>query len=76
MKAFILLVTWFYYGQPPASSQAQFTSMEACLAARNAVVQDAGRLKQDSDLEVERKRAQGIISNPIVPTVSAVCAAQ
>jgi hypothetical protein len=77
MKAFILMVTWFYYGQPPASSQAEFTSMEACIVARNAVLADAARLKSDSDLEVAQKRAQGIFLNPIPPpTASAVCAAQ
>jgi hypothetical protein len=75
-SVFILMVTWFYYGQPPATSQAQFTSMEACNVARNAVLADAARLKSDIDLETAKKRAQGILSNPIIPTVSAVCAAQ
>jgi len=75
MKAFILMVTWFYYGQPPATSQTVFTSMEACTAARDAVLQDAARLKSDADREVARLRALGTISNPIIPTVSAVCAA-
>jgi hypothetical protein len=73
----ILMVTWFYYGQPPVSSQAEFTSMEACRAAQASVIQDAARLKSDSDTEVARLRAQGTILNPIPPpTVSAVCAAQ
>jgi len=76
MKTYILLVTWFYYGQPPASSQVQFTSMEMCLAARDAVLKDVIRLKTDSDLEVQRLRAQGVVSNPTVPTASAVCSAQ
>src|SRR5262249_46008551 len=26
MKTFILMVTWFYYGQPPATSHAEFSS--------------------------------------------------
>jgi hypothetical protein len=72
--AFLLMVTWFYYGQPPVTSQAEFTSMEACTSARTTVLQDAARLKSEADLEVAKKRSQGIIYNPIIPTVSAVCA--
>jgi hypothetical protein len=74
--AFILMVTWFYYGQPPTTSQAEFTSMEACTTARNAVLQDAARLKSDAESDVQRKRAQGMLTNPIIPTVSAVCVAK
>ncbi len=76
MKTFILMVTWFYYGQPPATSQAEFTSMEACTVARDAEFQDAARLKADADRETARLRAQGVLSNPIIPTVSAVCVAR
>ena len=76
MKTFILMVTWFYYGQPPSNSHAEFNSMEACVIARDAVLHDAARLKSDADREVARLRAQGTIYNPIIPTVSAVCAAQ
>jgi hypothetical protein len=72
----LLLVTWFYYGQPPTTSQTTFNSMEACTAARDAVLQDAARLKADADREVARQRTQGTISNPVIPTASAVCAAQ
>jgi hypothetical protein len=70
----ILLVTWFYYGQPPATSQTEFPSMEACMVARNAVLGDAARLKSEAHAEVARLQAQGVFSNPIIPTVSAVCA--
>lgn len=77
MKTFILMITWFYYGQPPSSSQAEFTTMDACIVARDSVLSDADRLKHNSDVQVERLRAQGTILNPIPPpTVSAVCAAQ
>jgi hypothetical protein len=72
--ASVLLVTWFYYGQPPSNSQTQFLSLEACQVARDSVLRDAARLKAEADKEVERLRAQGTIYNPIVPTVSAVCA--
>jgi hypothetical protein len=76
MKAVILLVTWFYYGQPPASSQAQFNSMEACTMARESILRDAARLKSDEDRKAAELRKQGTIYNPIIPTVSAVCATQ
>ena len=76
MKTFILLITWFYYGQPPASSHAEFTSMDACIVARDAVLREAERLKLEADLEVEKLQTQRIIKNPIIPAASAVCAAQ
>jgi hypothetical protein len=74
--AAVLLVTWFYYGQPPTTSQTQFPTIEACIVARDDVLRDAARLKSNADAEVARLRSQGMISNPIVPTVSAVCAAR
>jgi hypothetical protein len=52
---FVLLVTWFYYGQPPAASQTQFSSMEACQAARESVLGEAIRLKSEWENEVVRK---------------------
>lgn len=72
----LLLVTWFYYGQPPANSQTQFSSMETCEIARQSVLRDAARLKVDAEKDVQQKRAQGIIYNPIIPTVSVICAAR
>jgi hypothetical protein len=76
MKTTILLVTWFYFGQPPVTSQTQFTSMEACQTAHDSILRDATRLKANADMEVARLRAQGTIYNPVVPIVSAVCAVQ
>jgi hypothetical protein len=72
----VLLVTWFYYGQPPASTQTLFSSMEACQIARVAVAREAARLKDDAEKEVERLKSQGVMFNPIIPTFSAVCAAK
>jgi hypothetical protein len=74
MTPTVLLVTWLYYGQPPANSQTQFASMETCQVARESILKDAGRLRADAEMEVQQKRCQGILSNPIIPTVSAVCA--
>jgi len=51
MKA-ILLVTWFYYGQAPASYQTPFENMDACLAARAAIMGDAVRLKVEAEVLV------------------------
>ena len=34
MTAFLLLVTWLAYGQPPDHYQVPFSSNEACEAAR------------------------------------------
>jgi hypothetical protein len=75
MKA-LLFVTWFYYGSPPASYQTPFDSIDACEVARAGILGDAERMKDDANKEIERKRALGIIYNPIVPTVSAVCSVQ
>jgi hypothetical protein len=44
MKTVFLLVTWFYAGQSPLHSQTQFTSMEACELARDAILRDVARL--------------------------------
>lgn len=76
VRPITLMVTWFYYDQQPATSQAEFTSMEACAVARDAVFQDAARPKTDADREVARLLSQGTFYNPIIPTVSAICAAQ
>lgn len=76
VKTVILMVTWFYYGQPPATSQTVFSTIDACLHARSLVLLDAERLKNDAQKEVEERRAQGVLYNPLVPTVSAVCAGQ
>jgi hypothetical protein len=76
----VLLVTWFVYGQPPASSQTDFGSAEQCELARQAVLLDAERLKKDAlAAAAPHKDATGMISftpNPVYPTVSAVCAAK
>lgn len=76
MTAAVLLVTWFYFGQPPANSQTQFPSMEACQIARETIMQEASRLRSDADKEVARFRAQGMFYNPAPPTVSVVCVAR
>jgi hypothetical protein len=82
MMAFLLLVTWLSYGQPPSDYQVEFSSNEACEAARLKLIKDAERIGQSM---IERATAQdrqmgsnnktallmAAISN--APYVSAVC---
>jgi hypothetical protein len=79
MKEIILLVTWFYYGQPPSSYQQAFTSTETCEAAKGAVLSDAQRLAREATERAYQPSPNGvtpIFANPVVPTVSAVCVAR
>jgi hypothetical protein len=82
MMAFLLLVTWLGYNQPPDHYQVPFSSNEACEAARLQLIKDAERIRQ---LMIERANAQdrlgsnnktslvmAAIAN--APYVSAVCA--
>jgi hypothetical protein len=80
---FILIVTWFYYGQPPVNSQTQFSTTERCEAARQAIYQEASRLKDEaiasataSAIAAGRAGMITLQSNPLFPTVSAACAQQ
>jgi hypothetical protein len=82
MMAFLLLVTWLGYAQPPSHYQVEFSSNEACEAARLKLLKDAERIGQSM---IERATAQdrqigsnskttllmAAISN--APYVSAVC---
>jgi hypothetical protein len=67
---FILLVTWFYYNQPPQNSQTSFGSERTCEAARLQILGEARRLNAERDAQVIREPSY----NPMpAPTVSAVC---
>jgi hypothetical protein len=46
MMAFLLLVTWLGYAQPPSHYQVEFSSNEACEAARLQLIKDAERIGQ------------------------------
>jgi hypothetical protein len=67
MSAVVLMVTWFYYGQPPVTSQTEFSSMQACLGAKSQVLLEQERLRLNARKEVEEKRARGVIYNPHHP---------
>ena len=69
---FLLLVTWFYYGQPPQASQTAFSTAQRCEAAKQQILDDARRLRAEFDEQSARN--MGGLVRP--PTVSAVCAAR
>jgi hypothetical protein len=76
---FLLLVTWLLHDQPASNYQVTFNSLEACEAARNQLIKDAERVRQDridhalqSGLDEIMAKLQGTAS----PSVSAVCVAQ
>lgn len=68
---FLLIVTWFYYNQPPQAVQMAFNSEQTCQAARQQMLTEAVRLNEARDAQVRRDPNY----NPIpAPTVSAICA--
>ena len=72
----ILLVTWFYYNQPPQSTHTAFKTEQACEVARQQILNDASRLEANRQAEIQQDAQRGVISNPIAPTVSVVCVHQ
>jgi hypothetical protein len=79
-KTVVLLVTWFVYGQPPASYQTQFNSMQSCDDARLRIMNEQQRLAAEAAAKNEALKAEwagrGVVGPPAIPTVTAVCAAQ
>lgn len=71
-----LTQTWLVRGQPPATSQAAYTSAEACEAARKRALEDAEKLVSE-----RRKQAQAeagaadvsIVVDAEIPTLQATC---
>ena len=66
----VLLVTWFVFNQPPATSQSTFNSKQACLIARDAIQAEQKRLKAEQE-EFDARRGT---TPSVPPRVSAVCA--
>jgi hypothetical protein len=62
----VLLVTWLVSGQPPSSYQVTFDSWEKCNAAKEAVLRDRDRVREQ----------MGLLPLGVFASVSAVCAAQ
>jgi hypothetical protein len=65
----ILLVTWIISGQPPSSYQTQFTTMEACEAARAAVLQEASRLTSEWQRNIAASRQPQPLGTYIPPNM-------
>ena len=82
MTTFLLLVTWLAYGQPPSDYQVEFSSNEACEAARRQLIKDGERIgkamieratAQDRQLGGNNKTALLMAAISNAPYVSAVC---
>lgn len=70
---YTLTVTWTTYGQPPATTQTQVATQAACDQAKASTLAEGERLRTNAETQIEADRQRGIISNPIVPLVTAVC---
>lgn len=68
-----LLVTWLTYNQPPVSYQAVFSDAASCEAARQKLIAEGERLRQESDQFYASIHA---LFPGIPPKVVAVCAKQ
>ena len=49
----ILLVTWFYYNQPPQSTHTAFKTQQTCEVARQQILNDASRLEANRQAEIQ-----------------------
>jgi hypothetical protein len=85
MKAFLLLVTWLAYDQPPSHYQVPFNSNEACEAAQQQLIKDAERIRQamidrataqDRQIGSNNKTSLLMAAIANAPYVSAVCVAE
>lgn len=75
---YVLLVTWFAYGQPPSSYQTVLNSAEACATARLAVMMEAQRMLDEFRVSLDAARQRGTVLAPGAgaPRVSAACTPQ
>jgi hypothetical protein len=69
MKTFILLVTWFVYGQQPSNYQVQFDSVDACQTARHALLEEAEQMRENRAAKLNASEP----APPPAPMVSAIC---
>ena len=72
----ILLVTWVTPGLPPTTSQTQFGSQQACIAARDEVLRSAQAKQQKMLAAAGNDKALQILATQNFPHVSAVCSQQ
>jgi hypothetical protein len=75
MGAYVLLVTWFAYGQPPSNYQTTFDSERACGLAKFAVLQEADRMADEvrTAVAAAAKRGEIVPASASPPKVSVVC---
>jgi len=82
MMAFLLLVTWLAYNQPPDHYEVPFSSNETCEAARLQLIKDAERIGQSmierasaQDRQIGSNNKTSLVMAAIAnaPYVSAVC---
>ena len=79
---FVLLVTWFVAGQPPASYQVHFASGDGCTNAAAQLHAEADRLNIDHKAVVQENLKAYTAQSGIIPapalggplySVSAIC---
>ena len=71
-----LTQTWLVRGQPPATSQATFSSAEACEAARKRRLEEAEQLIADRRKQAEAEAAATgvrIVVDADIPVLQASC---
>jgi hypothetical protein len=82
MMAFLLLVTWLSSAQPPSHYEVEFSSNEACEAARLQLIKDAERIGRsmieratahDRQIGNNNKTALLMVAISNAPYVSAIC---
>ena len=73
MADVILLVTWFYAGQPPAITQVAFSTLATCASAQSAVLNEAQAIRERTQQRVMEDFKRGFQTNPSIPTASAIC---
>lgn len=56
----ILLVTWFYYNQPPQSTHTAFKTEQACEVARQQILNDANRLEANRQAQIQQDAQRGV----------------
>ena len=74
MSATVLLVTWMVFNQPPSSYQVEFSSMQACEAARDYILKDGQLLAAESQRKPAGLAANAIYNPGPPPRVTAICA--
>ena len=80
MMAFLLLVTWLASAQPRSHYQVEFSSNEACEAARLQLIKGAERIGQSmierasaQDRQIGSNNKTALVMAAISNAVSAVC---